>query len=187
MKILLGLVLAIGLAGCGEAVQEAPVNTSALEEIAPPTETEIIESMRQLHEELFREKGNSLNQLNATTLLDQALLFEARFQSSENRLEALKYGEAAARGMGHLTEANKFLKIILKENPEIEDRPFYLSLRAHTLNELGQPKEATKIYQQIVDEFPGTDWAVDAQGNLTGASIEMTDEEMIEFLDKVNS
>lgn len=176
-------ILTVGLVSCG-AEEEVVTENQETEVVENNSEADLLAKIKDLHAHLNYENTGATDRTNATDLLDRVLSFESKFPDSENRLEVLQYGEAASRGLGRLSDSDKFLKLIVEENPNLENMAQYLSLWAHTKDEIGDVEASKALYQRIVDEFPDSDWASDAQGNLS--VIGMSDAELLEFIEKNN-
>ena len=88
-----------------------------------------------------------------------------------------------ARAINNLPQAENALKYCVAEFPDFRDRPAALFLLAQLYDEksfMQNRDEAQRIYKQIIDEYPKSDWAVSAQGAL--AMLGKTDDEIIRML-----
>jgi outer membrane protein assembly factor BamD (BamD/ComL family) len=88
-----------------------------------------------------------------------------------------------ARAIDNLPRAKECLEKCIKDHPDFRDRPAAMFLLAQLYdgnNFMSDRHEAQKLYQQIIDEYPKSDWARSAKGNLVGKS----DEEILMELKK---
>ena len=73
----------------------------------------------------------------------------------------MEYARAAATGSGRLKNADTVLKMMIDEFPNHPLRPEKMSLRAFTLWQLGDITASTKIYNQIMKDYPESEWSRD--------------------------
>ncbi len=79
------------------------------------------------------------------------------------------------------------LETCIKDYPNFKNKPAALFLLGQLYdepNQLNNEKKAKEIYQQIINEFPNSEWAVSAQGALS--FIGKTDEEIVKQFEKKN-
>ncbi len=105
----------------------------------------------------------------------------------KDKAEAAVYllkGGQVARSVGKYTVAQAMLKQCANDFPDFKDRGAALFLLAQLYDEasmLNNEAEAKKLYEQIIKEYPKTDYANDAKAALN--NLGKTDEQLIqEFL-----
>lgn len=110
--------------------------------------------------------------------------FTERYPSDYEYTPEYMYKTAAlSRAVQLPVKAIKIYDKILTDFPNWEKAPEVAFLQAFTYDEdLKQPQLAKEAYQAVVDKFPGDQWAIQAEQRLE--TVEMTDEELVEFLRK---
>jgi TolA-binding protein len=162
MRILLIIPLIIFAISC-EEVQNS--NTDGTGEAKEQTAASVFEELENLHKELLYEDG-ATNGLKAADLYAQSIQFLNSFPNDSLRMVVMEYARAAATGSGRLKNADVILKMMIDEFPNHPLRPEKMSLRAFTLWQLGDITASTKIYNQIMKDYPESEWARDAEGSL---------------------
>jgi outer membrane protein assembly factor BamD (BamD/ComL family) len=79
------------------------------------------------------------------------------------------------------------LETCIKDYPNFKNKPAALFLLGQLYdepNQLNNEKKAKEIYQQIIKEFPNSEWAVSAQGALS--FIGKSDEDIVKQFEKQN-
>ena len=92
-----------------------------------------------------------------------------------------------ARAIENIPLAKEVLERCLQKHPHFRNKPaalFFLAQLYDEPNYLNNEQEALRLYQQIVDEYPRSEWAMSARGAMQ--FIGKTDEEMIKEFDRRN-
>jgi hypothetical protein len=90
-----------------------------------------------------------------------------------------------ARAINNIPQAKLALDRCIETYPAFRNRPAALFLLAQLYDErnyLNDENSARKLYQQIIDEYPKSDWALSAKGAIS--FIGKTDEEIMRELKK---
>lgn len=88
-----------------------------------------------------------------------------------------------ARAIGNVPQAQKSLQYCIDTYRNTRERPAAIFLLAQLHEEktyLNDRDEAQRLYQQVMDEYPESDWAKSAKGAM--AMMGKSDEEIIRFL-----
>ena len=117
-------------------------------------------------------------------LLRTYVEFSERYPADVQKTPELLYKAAAlARGVELPVKAIKFYDKILTDFPNWEKAPEVAFLNAFTYDEdLKAPDLAKEAYEEVISKYPGDKWAIQAKQRM--ATIDMSDEELIEFLKK---
>ena len=140
-------------------------NNEVINEVQEKSAQSVFEELKGLHEELLYDDG-ATNGIKAAELYSLSIDFLNSFPKDTMRMKVMEYGRAAATGSERLENADKILKMMIDEFPKHPLRPEKMSLRAFTLWQLGDITTSTTIYNQIIKDYPSTDWALDAKGSL---------------------
>jgi outer membrane protein assembly factor BamD (BamD/ComL family) len=101
----------------------------------------------------------------------------------EHTPEYLYKTAALCRAVDLPVKAIKIYDKIIDDFPNWEKAPEVAFLQAFTYDEdLKKPQLAKEQYQEVIDRFPGDQWAVQAEQRLQ--TVEMSDDELVEFLRK---
>jgi hypothetical protein len=90
-----------------------------------------------------------------------------------------------ARAINNFQQAKLVLEVCIKDYPRFKNRAAALFLLAQLYDEdtyLNNENEARRLYEQIIGEYPGSDWAVSAKGAIR--FLGKSDEEIIRELKK---
>lgn len=90
-----------------------------------------------------------------------------------------------ARVINNIPQAKVVLDKCIETYPSFKNRPAAMFLLAQLYDErtyLNNEYEAERIYKQIIDEYPKSDWALSAKGAIQ--FIGKTDEEILKELKK---
>jgi TolA-binding protein len=90
-----------------------------------------------------------------------------------------------ARVVNNIPQAKIVLEKCVQDYPRFRDRPAALFLLAQLYDEntyLNNESEAKKLYEEIIEEYPTSDWALSAKGAL--GFLGKTDEQIMEELKK---
>jgi tetratricopeptide (TPR) repeat protein len=88
-----------------------------------------------------------------------------------------------ARSLNNIPQAKIVLDKCVQDYPRFKDRPAAMFLLAQLYDEdtyLNDESEAEKLYQQIIDEYPTSDWALSAKGAI--GFLGKSDEQIIKQL-----
>ncbi len=91
----------------------------------------------------------------------------------------IKAGQVA-KAISNYNQAKIVLEFCIENYPKFRDRPAALFLLAQLYDEdthLNNETEARRIYEQIIKEYPKSDWALSAEGAIK--FLGKTDEEML--------
>jgi len=161
-KLVLQLTIATMLFSCGSDERAADIDMVSAD---LATDKLLYEDIVKHHNKLLNNDGTA-NKLMATELYVMAVDYLDKFPDSESRFEVMEYARAASAGADNFRNTEQMLKMMIEEFPDHELRPEKMSLRAFTLWHLGDIAGSTKIYEQIIQEYPNSDWAKDAKGSL---------------------
>ena len=90
-----------------------------------------------------------------------------------------------ARSVDNIPQAKVALDKCIADYPSFKNRPAAIFLLAQLYDEpgyLNDEQEARRLYQQIIDEYPKSDWAVSAKGAI--GFIGLSDRQIMEQLKK---
>jgi len=90
-----------------------------------------------------------------------------------------------ARAINSIPQAKVVLEKCIADYPQFKDRAAAIFLLAQLYDEviyLNDEQEAKKLYEQVLDEYPNSDWAYSAKGALN--FIGKSDEEILRSLKK---
>jgi outer membrane protein assembly factor BamD (BamD/ComL family) len=93
-----------------------------------------------------------------------------------------------ARVINNIPQAKLALDKCLETYPNFKNRPAAIFLLAQLYDEpgyLNDEKEAKKLYEQIINEYPKSDWALSAQGAIV--FLGKSDEEILKEFKKKNN
>jgi TolA-binding protein len=123
----------------------------------------------------------------AKQLYDAANLFASENPSHEKAADALELAAKGAEGVGKYNDAINILHKIITAYPETEKTPMFMYRKAIILEEnLGKPDNAKAAYQALIDSFPNDLLSISAQEYLDMDYLNMSDAELIEFLESKN-
>jgi len=119
-------------------------------------------------------------------LLQSYLKFSRKFVGDKEKTPEFLYKAAALLRANKLSiKAVKIYDQVLVDYPNYKRNPEIAFLMAFTYDdELEEKEEAKKAYQKVIEDYPGDKWAEQAAERLK--TIDMTDEEMIEYFMKKN-
>jgi len=92
-----------------------------------------------------------------------------------------------ARAINNIPQAKLVLEKCIQDYPNFRNRPAALFLLAQLYDEdtyLNNEIEAKRLYQQIIDEHPKSDWAMSAKGAIS--FLGKSDEQILQELKKTN-
>jgi TolA-binding protein len=92
-----------------------------------------------------------------------------------------------ARAVKNIPQAKTALDHCIAEYPSFSNRPAALFLLAQLYEEdnyMNDPQEARRLYQQIIDDYPKSEWAASARGALR--FVGKSDQEIMNELKKKN-
>ena len=184
-KIFYIVSLSVLIVACGGEVGKNEVNETT-DEAVLPNRDKLYEQLLGLHETMLYD-NKTTNKLKANELHKLSLVFLARFNDDDARMEIMEYGRAAATGTENHKGADRLLKMMIEEFPEHQLRPEKMSLRGFTLWKLGDIAASTRMYKQIIKEYPDTEWATDAEGSLMMNNLDTDDGKLPDYFDKPNS
>lgn len=175
------LVLLIALSGCaGEPGAEKGDNRVEL-----ISETDLHRDMKNRidsMEQHFYADTFAMDVKEVTALRDSYDRFAERFPGDVAKSAEYLYKSAAiSRGLGDPVKAIKTYSTILSEFKNYERNPEVQFLIAFTYDEdMSEKGLAREAYRDVVLNFPGDHWAVQAEKRLE--TIDMSDEELMRFL-----
>lgn len=119
-------------------------------------------------------------------LLQSYLKFSRKFVGDKEKTPEYLYKAAALCRANKLSiKAIKLYEQVLTDFPNYKRNPEIAFLIAFTYDdEIKQKDEAKKAYQKVIEDYPGDKWAEQAAERLK--TIDMTDEELIEYFMKKN-
>jgi len=167
------------LVGCGSGNDGTKNRALANAEV----KEEMIASIDSLETEL--ENKNLLpGDMAMGELIKKYEAFTERYPADLEHTPEYMYKTAAlCRAVNLPVKAIKIYDKIIDDFPNWEKAPEVAFLQAFTYDEdLKQPQLAKEQYQEVIDKFPGDQWAVQAEQRLQ--TVEMTDEELVDFLRK---
>jgi len=123
----------------------------------------------------------------AKELFDAANQFANENPSHTKTADALELAAKGAEGIDKYNEAINILHKIITEFPETKKTPMFMYRKAIILEEkLGKPDNAKAAYKALIERFPNDQLSISAQEYLNMDYLNMSDAEMIEFLESQN-
>lgn len=178
------VIIAMGAVSCGTQEEIESPESEITEDL--PGSDEAYAEIKTLHDEMTNPDGSFIKS-KSNELYDLAVIFIDRFPEDERRWRVMDYGQTAATGIGKLKDADRIMERMLAEYPDHPERSEKMSLRAqHLYYKLNDQAAARVLYEQIIEEFPDTEWAVDAKGNLRimDAEEDLNNGELPDFFEK---
>jgi tetratricopeptide (TPR) repeat protein len=174
-------LLAIGLFGCGGNDQDKDQSEKAamltLSELRDVRLAEI-DSLEQVvaADTFFSEKRVALD------LLENYEKYASVFPGDNSKTPEILYKAGAlARGVGEPLRAIRAYDVILSKYRNFERNPEVAFLVAFTYDsDMNNPELARESYEEVIKRYPDDSWAIQARQRLE--TVDMTDEELIEFL-----
>lgn len=190
-KIIISLLALSMLLSCGnDNTSEKNINNTetvdAKESINTMSEADLVAKILELEKNLIDPNTELAKEQESIELLESVKKLSERFPDVENG-EALKYkGILAARGLNKPYEALRLFDQLIKEYPKSEKVIGYKFEKAVLLQDnLNGKEEARKIYEELAKNHPEHPFGRDSKAIL--ATIDMTDEELINFLTSKNA
>jgi tetratricopeptide (TPR) repeat protein len=116
-----------------------------------------------------------------------ANLFASENPSHERAADALELAAKGAEGIGKYNDAINILHKIITDYPETEKTPMFMYRKAIILEEkMGKPDNARAAYQALIARFPNDLLSISAQEYLDMDYLNMSDAEVIQFLESKN-
>lgn len=173
------LVFVVGLAflGCKSSGNNSRENNEL-------SEIELKDSIYSLEKRLLNKQLNT-NIQTAKLLQEASNHFADKFPNSEDREDILYKSVLAARGMNKPYFAIQTLSKLIIEYPNSKHLVDYKYEKASVFDfQLNAKGEAKKVYQEIVDNHPDSEWADDSKARLE--TIDLSDEELIKKFEEQN-
>ena len=175
------------LSGCGEkpAEQPAPVKKETTTRRDP---NNFVSDCRDLYSKARELDSILQQQLQAETGLGNqaiAAFTDFAYYCNNDTLSPVYLIKSAqvARAISNIPQAQKSLQYCIDNYRNSVHRPAAIFLLAQLHEDktyLNDRDEAQRLYQQVIDEYPESDWAESAKGAM--AMMGKTDEEIIRFL-----
>lgn len=133
-------------------------------------------------ETVMEEKNLLPGDMMMGDLLKDYIKYTEKYPGDLDKTPEYLYKAAAiSRAINLPVKAIKLYDKILSKYPNWKKAPEVAFLTAFTYDEdLNQPELAKEAYEKVIEKFPGDLWATQAEQRL--ATIEMSDEELLEFL-----
>lgn len=129
----------------------------------------------------------SINKKNAKEIFDAANHFVNEFPTHEKAGDALEMAAKGAEGIGKYDEAINILHKLITEFDETDKTPSFMYNKARILEErLGKKENAKAAYNALIERFPEDPLSISAKEYLEMDYINMSDAEIIEFLNSQN-
>ena len=123
----------------------------------------------------------------AKQLYDAANLFASENPLHEKAPDALELAAKGAEGIEKYDDAITILHKIITDYPETEKTPMLMYRKAIILEEkLGKPDNAKAAYQALIERFPDNFLSISAQEYLDMDFLNMSDADVIKFLESQN-
>ena len=150
------------------------------------TPDQLFEDLKNIDRKLLNN-DLSVDGKVAKELFESANQFASENPSHERAADALELAAKGAEGIQKYNEAINILHKIITEYPETEKTPMFMYRKAIILEEnLGKPDNAKAAYQALIDRFPNDLLSVSAQEYLDMDYLNMSDAELIKFLESKN-
>lgn len=171
------LILALGACSDGQEGVEEKVKSNVERRL------EIIADVDSMESAMQKDNLNP-DSPTASELLKTYIKFSELYPGDKEKSPEYLYKAAAlSRAVELPVKAIKLYDQILSRYPNWEKAPEVAFLVGFTYDEdLKSPDLAEEAYQEVIEDFPGDHWAVQAEQRL--ATIHMTDEELIEYFQK---
>lgn len=185
-KVIIGaLAFGVMYSCSGESNQNLPKENQEVT-IDNMPENDLVQEILSLEKVLIDSNTNLAKKEESIKLLEAVKKLSERFPKVKNG-ENLKYkGVLASRGLNKPYEAVMILDQLVREYPNSERKVDYLFEKAVLLQDnLNGKEEARKIYTQLANDYPDHHLGKDSKNLLN--MIDMTDEELIEFLNSKNA
>lgn len=148
------------------------------------TELELKDSIYLLENNLL-DKDLKADIETAKLLQEATNYFADKFPNSEDREDILYKSVLAARGMNKPYFAIQTLSKLIIEYPNSKHLVDYKYEKASVFDfQLNAKGEAKKVYQEIVDNHPDSEWVDDSKARLE--TIDLSDEELIKKFEELN-
>lgn len=181
-KFIVVLSLISFLSSCGEKKEETKevVTESTVEVISPEGQFEYLIELDQI----LVKNDLTVDKSVAKRLFNAANDFLSNNAGHEKSADALELAAKSAEALGKYNEAIDMLHRLSKDFVDSEKTPSYLYNKARILEEkLGKKENAKAAYEDLISRFPNDPLAISAQQYLDMNYMEMSDEELIEFLE----
>jgi len=183
MRILFVMLATASLvASCGSDGVEVGDDAS-LEVMMEVTDASLYAQML-VAEELLLRGDDSVDAMVATQLLEDAQDYVRTYREGAHRLEVMDFGVRAAHGLGKLPEEEKFLRMQAEEFYDHDRCQDFMYLRANVLLQMGSIDGAERVFNDVIQRFPDSQWAEDSKAQLI--TLRMTDTELIEYFESLS-
>ena len=187
-KIIYLLAIVSIFASCGsEDANTEDANTEEKPEvIVNLSPDQLFENLKDLDRKLLKA-DLSIDKKVAKELFDAANKFSNENPMHQKAADALELAAKGAEGIEKYNEAINILHKIITEYPETEKTPMFMYRKAIILEEnLGKPDNAKAAYEALIERFPNDLLSISAQEYLNMDYLNMSDAELIKFLESKN-
>ena len=171
------------LQSCSTAEPEKPV-IKAKDSVIAPSNSQFTDCVRSLAEakrmDSILMRQNEVDPPSANKAIKAFTDYAYYCQNDSLSPVFLIKSAQVARTINNHQQAKVVLDACIENYPKFRDRPAALFLLAQLYDEdthLNNETEARRIYEQIITEYPKSDWAVSAKGAIK--FLGKTDEEII--------
>lgn len=182
-KIIYLLAIVSIFASCESEEANMEEEIEVIENLTP---SQSFENLKDLDRKLLKT-DLSIDKKVAKELFDAANKFSNENPTHQKAADALELAAKGAEGIEKYNEAINILHKIITAYPETEKTPMFMYRKAIILEEnLGKPDNAKAAYQALIDRFPNDLLSISAQEYLNMDYLNMSDAELIKFLESKN-
>lgn len=180
MKVWIALATVILLAACGE---EPPVEATA--EGNSPNRAEMVDAIGALRAQAF-EQDVRLDRAVGHDLMKKYIAFANAFPKDSLTPGYLFDAAGIGQSLGKARQSIDLLRNVHDGFPSFEKRVESAFLMAFIYqNDLNDRIQAKALYEQVIEKYPDDPWADQARASL--ATLDLTDDQLLEFLKEKNA
>lgn len=178
------LAFACFVISCSDSTSTEETTESTVIQNAPDRD-QLLRKISELEKKALTSAG-TLDTSVANELLQSYQEFYTHYNKDSASAEMLFHGADVARGLGKYRKCIELLTNLHDGYPSFKKRDEVAFLIAFTWDaNVKDTARAIRGYNQVVEFYPRSPWAVEAQNNIR--LLQMTEKELLEFLKKQNS
>jgi len=186
-KSIIFLALTTLLYSCGNSTDEGAVENEGIDKEVVLSADMYFSKLVELDQKLMNA-DLSIDKEVAKELFSTASVFESKYPAHEKTADALELAAKGAESIGKYNEAIELLHHLANDFEASEKTPSYLYNKGRILEEkLGKKENAKAAYNELISKYPEHPLAVSAEQYLQMNYMEMSDEELIQFLEGQNN
>ncbi len=166
-----------------EGSEPIPPEEAIKEEVEGPSADNMYLHITTLYKEMIPD-NKPVDKIKANQVYELGMSFLNKFPDHEKREEVMFYAENGAKHLGDLRKADGVVQMWLAENPKHDLRAEKLSTHAFLLSQLNDIAGAKKVYQKVIDEYPDSEWAGIARGELNLLNFDGDLKELPDYFEK---